>query len=52
VLPFCALAQACPVKPVDLPTAQKASPDALRERLKASIGRWVPAVRAAGVKPE
>jgi tripartite-type tricarboxylate transporter receptor subunit TctC len=37
---------------VDLPTAQEASPDALRAQLQTSIDKWVPTVRAAGVKPE
>lgn len=37
---------------VDLPTAQEASPEALGAQLKASIDKWVPAVKAAGVKPE
>ncbi|MFO1161244.1 MAG: tripartite tricarboxylate transporter substrate-binding protein [Reyranellaceae bacterium] len=37
---------------VDLPSPAEASPDALRNTLKASIDKWVPAVRAAGVKPE
>ncbi|WP_421998424.1 Bug family tripartite tricarboxylate transporter substrate binding protein [Reyranella sp.] len=37
---------------VDLPSAQEASPEALRAQLKASIDKWVPAVKAAGVKPE
>lgn len=37
---------------VDLPTAQEATPDGLRALLKASIDKWVPAVKAAGVKPE
>ncbi|MGE0578073.1 MAG: tripartite tricarboxylate transporter substrate-binding protein [Reyranella sp.] len=37
---------------VDLPSAAEGSPDALRNTLKASIDKWVPAVRAAGVKPE
>ncbi|MFO1080664.1 MAG: tripartite tricarboxylate transporter substrate-binding protein [Reyranellaceae bacterium] len=37
---------------VDLPTAPEATPDALRAQLKASIDKWVPAVQAAGVKPE
>ena len=37
---------------VDLPSAAEASPDALRTTLKASIDKWVPAVQAAGVKPE
>ena len=37
---------------VDLPSAAEATPDGLRDTLKASIDKWVPAVRAAGVKPE
>jgi putative tricarboxylic transport membrane protein len=37
---------------VDLPTPQEATPDGLRALLKASIDKWVPAVQAAGVKPE
>jgi tripartite-type tricarboxylate transporter receptor subunit TctC len=37
---------------VELPTAQEVTPEALRDQLKASIDKWVPAVRAAGVKPE
>jgi tripartite-type tricarboxylate transporter receptor subunit TctC len=37
---------------VDLPTAQEATPEALGAQLKASIDKWVPAVQAAGVKPE
>lgn len=37
---------------VDLPSAAEATPAALRDQLKASIDKWVPAVRAAGVKPE
>jgi tripartite-type tricarboxylate transporter receptor subunit TctC len=37
---------------VDLPTAQEATPEALSAQLKASIDKWVPAVRAAGIKPE
>lgn len=37
---------------VDLPTAQEATPAALATQLKASIDKWVPAVKAAGVKPE
>lgn len=37
---------------VELPSAAEASPDSLRNTLKASIDKWVPAVRAAGVKPE
>jgi tripartite-type tricarboxylate transporter receptor subunit TctC len=37
---------------VDLPSAQEASPEALRAQLKASIDKWVPAVQKAGVKPE
>jgi tripartite-type tricarboxylate transporter receptor subunit TctC len=37
---------------VDLPTPQEATPEALRNLLKTSIEKWVPAVQAAGVKPE
>lgn len=37
---------------VDLPSAADASPEALRSTLKSSIDKWVPAVQAAGVKPE
>jgi tripartite-type tricarboxylate transporter receptor subunit TctC len=37
---------------VDLPSKEEASPYALRTQLKASIDKWVPAVQAAGVKPE
>ena len=37
---------------VDLPTPREATPEALTAQLKASIDLWVPAVRAAGVKPE
>ena len=37
---------------VDLPSTAEATPAALRDLLKASIDKWVPAVRAAGVKPE
>jgi len=37
---------------VDLPTGQETTPDALGAQLKASIDKWVPTVRAAGVKPE
>jgi tripartite-type tricarboxylate transporter receptor subunit TctC len=36
---------------VDLPSKDEATPEALRSTLKASIDKWVPAVRAAGVKP-
>jgi tripartite-type tricarboxylate transporter receptor subunit TctC len=36
----------------DLPAVQEATPNALRAQLKASIDKWVPAVRGAGVKPE
>jgi tripartite-type tricarboxylate transporter receptor subunit TctC len=36
---------------VDLPAREESTPDALRAQLKASIDKWVPAVRAAGVKP-
>jgi tripartite-type tricarboxylate transporter receptor subunit TctC len=37
---------------VDLPNKEEAAPEALRALLKASIDKWVPAVQAAGVKPE
>ena len=37
---------------VDVPTAAEATPEGLRALLKASIDKWVPAVKAAGVKPE
>jgi tripartite-type tricarboxylate transporter receptor subunit TctC len=37
---------------VELPTKEEATPAALGNQLKASIDKWVPAVRAAGVKPE
>mgnify|MGYP003330205802 FL=1 len=37
---------------VELPTREEAAPAALGNQLKASIDKWVPAVRAAGVKPE
>jgi tripartite-type tricarboxylate transporter receptor subunit TctC len=37
---------------VDLPTPQETTPEALTAQLKASIDLWVPAVKAAGVKPE
>jgi tripartite-type tricarboxylate transporter receptor subunit TctC len=37
---------------VDLPTPQEATPEALTAQLKASIDLWVPAVKAAGIKPE
>lgn len=37
---------------VDLPSKEESTPDALRAQLKASIDKWVPAVQAAGVKPE
>jgi tripartite-type tricarboxylate transporter receptor subunit TctC len=37
---------------VNLPTPQQATPEALTAQLKASIDLWVPAVKAAGVKPE
>ena len=37
---------------VDLPAAQEATPEALGAQLKASIDKWVPAVRAAGIKPK
>ncbi|CAN5889131.1 tripartite tricarboxylate transporter substrate binding protein BugD [soil metagenome] len=37
---------------VDMPTPQEATPEALGAQLNASIDKWVPAVKAAGVKPE
>jgi tripartite-type tricarboxylate transporter receptor subunit TctC len=37
---------------VDLPSKEEATPEALRTTLKTSIEKWVPAVQAAGVKPE
>ena len=37
---------------VDMPEGKEATPEALGAQLKASIDKWVPAVRAAGVKPE
>ncbi len=37
---------------VDLPSKEEATPDALRKQLQSSIDKWVPAVKAAGVKPE
>ena len=37
---------------VELPSGADATPEALGRQLKASIDKWVPAVQAAGVKPE
>jgi tripartite-type tricarboxylate transporter receptor subunit TctC len=37
---------------VDLPSKEESTSAALGTQLKASIDKWVPAVRAAGVKPE
>jgi tripartite-type tricarboxylate transporter receptor subunit TctC len=37
---------------VDLPNAKEATPEALRDQLKASIDKWVPAIKAAGVQPQ
>ena len=37
---------------VELPSGAETTPEALGNQLKASIDKWVPAVRAAGVKPE
>jgi tripartite-type tricarboxylate transporter receptor subunit TctC len=37
---------------VDLPGKAEAIPEALRTQLKASIDKWVPAVKAAGVQPQ
>lgn len=37
---------------VDLPAAKDATPEALRDQLKASIDKWVPTIKAAGVQPQ
>lgn len=37
---------------VDVPDAKDATPEALRNTLKASIDKWVPAIKAAGVQPQ
>jgi tripartite-type tricarboxylate transporter receptor subunit TctC len=37
---------------VELPAPQEATPEALRDQLKASIDKWVTAIRAAGVQPQ
>jgi tripartite-type tricarboxylate transporter receptor subunit TctC len=37
---------------VDLPEPKEATPEALRAQLKASIDKWVPAIKAAGVQPQ
>ncbi len=37
---------------VDLPEPKDATPEALRAQLKASIDKWVPAIKAAGVQPQ
>lgn len=37
---------------VDVPAAKDATPEALRAQLKASIDKWVPAIKAAGVQPQ
>lgn len=37
---------------VDLPNKDESTPEALRALLQTSIDKWVPAVQAAGVKPE
>lgn len=37
---------------VDLPAPKDATPEALRAQLKASIDKWVPAIKAAGVQPQ
>jgi tripartite-type tricarboxylate transporter receptor subunit TctC len=37
---------------VDLPEAKDATPEALAAQLKASIDKWVPAIKAAGVQPQ
>lgn len=37
---------------VDLPAPQEATPEGLRNLLKASIDKWVPTIKAAGVQPQ
>lgn len=37
---------------VDLPAPQDATPEGLRDLLKASIDKWVPTIKAAGVQPQ
>jgi tripartite-type tricarboxylate transporter receptor subunit TctC len=37
---------------VDLPEPKDATPEALRAQLKASVDKWVPAIKAAGVQPQ
>jgi len=37
---------------VDLPEPKGATPEALAAQLKASIDKWVPAIKAAGVQPQ
>ncbi|QQS12519.1 MAG: tripartite tricarboxylate transporter substrate binding protein BugD [Rhodospirillales bacterium] len=37
---------------VELPTKEESTPEALRAQLQASIDKWVPAVRGAGVQPQ
>lgn len=37
---------------VDLPEPKDATPEALRAQLKASIDKWVPTIKAAGVQPQ
>jgi tripartite-type tricarboxylate transporter receptor subunit TctC len=37
---------------VDLPEPKEATPEALAAQLKASIDKWVPAIKAAGVQPQ
>ena len=37
---------------VELPEPKDATPEALRAQLKASIDKWVPAIKAAGVQPQ
>jgi tripartite-type tricarboxylate transporter receptor subunit TctC len=37
---------------VELPSPEESTPEALGVQLKASIDKWVPAVKAAGVNPE
>lgn len=37
---------------VDLPDAKEATPEVLRDTLKASIDKWVPTIKAAGIQPQ
>jgi len=37
---------------VDLPAAKDATPEAMRDQLKASIDKWVPTIKGAGIQPQ